>query len=117
MALPGWLFGTDTGYGKGTLFLYTLVGIAHRQRYIAASVSTYWGLGGSLEQHSMEISDMNLAFAEFDSILDPMTPHSSMSAIRKSNSVSFHPVCHEAAPWKFAVPPVACSSPLQDGSP
>ena len=36
--------------------------IAHRQRYLAASVSIYWGLGGSLEQHSMQISDMNLAF-------------------------------------------------------
>jgi hypothetical protein len=83
------------------------VGIAHRQRYLAASVSIYWGLGGSLEQHSMQISDMNLAFVESDSILDPMTPHSSMSAIRKSNSLSFHPVCHEAAPWKLALPPVA----------
>ena len=89
---------------------YTLVGIAHCQRYLAASVSIYWGLGGSLEQDSMQISDMNLAFVESDSILDPMTPHSSMSAIRKSNSLSFHPVCHEVAPWKFALPPGACSS-------
>ena len=29
----------------------------------------------------MQISDMNLAFVESDSILDPMPPHSSMSAI------------------------------------
>ena len=46
------------------------MGIAHRQHYLAASVSIYWGLGGSLEQHSMQISDMNLAFVESDSILD-----------------------------------------------
>ena len=39
--------------------LCTLVGIAHRQRYLAASASIYWGLGGSLEQHSMQISDMH----------------------------------------------------------
>ena len=52
------------------MLLYTLVGIAHRQRYLAASFSIYWGLGGSLEQHSMQISDMNLAFVESDSILD-----------------------------------------------
>ena len=61
------------------------MGIAHRQRYLAASVSIYWGLGGSLEQHSMQISDMDLAFVESDSILDPVTPHSSMSGICKSN--------------------------------
>ena len=42
------------------------MGIAHRQRYFAASVSIYWGLGGSLEQYSMQISDMNLAFVESD---------------------------------------------------
>ena len=41
----------------------------------------------------------------------------SMPAIRKSNSLSFHPVCHEAAPWKLALPPGACSLLLQYGSP
>ena len=97
------MFGTDTGYARGTLLLYTLVGIAHRQHYLAASVSIYWGLGGSPEQHSMQISDMNLAFVESDSILDPITPPSSMPAIRKSNSLSFHPVCHEAAPWALGL--------------
>ena len=30
----------------------------------------------------MQISDMNLAFVESDSILDPMTPHSSMFRAR-----------------------------------
>ena len=44
MALPSWLFGTDAGYAGGTLSLYALVGIAHRQRYLAASVSIL-GLG------------------------------------------------------------------------
>ena len=52
------------------MFCYTLVGIAHRQRYLPASVSIDLGLGGRLEQHSMQISDMNLAFVESDSILD-----------------------------------------------
>ena len=51
----------------------------------------------------MQFSDMNLVFVESDSILDPVTPHSSMSAIRKSNSLSFHPVCDEAAQWKLAL--------------
>ena len=66
------------GYARGALLLYTLVGTAHRQRYLAASVLIYWVLGGSLEHHSMQISDMTLAFVESDSILDPVTPHSSI---------------------------------------
>ena len=36
---------------------------------------------------------MDLAFSESDSILGPGTPHISMSAIRKSIFLSFHPVC------------------------
>ena len=91
--------------------------MAHCQRNLAAGVSIYRGLGGGLEQPSMQISDVYLAFVESGSILDPVTPQSSMSAICNSNSLSFHPVYHEATPWKLALTPVACSSLLQDGTP
>ena len=49
VALPGSCFGMDTTYAGGCLLLYTLVGIARRRRYLAASVSIYYSLGQNLE--------------------------------------------------------------------
>ena len=72
MALLSWMFGTDKGCAKGTLLLYTLVGISHLQRYLAASVAICWGSEGNLKQHSMQFADSSLSFVEFDSIFDPI---------------------------------------------
>ena len=126
MALPAWLFGTDTEYAGGTLLLYTLADIAYRQHHLAASVSIYWGLERNLEQHSMQISDMNLAFEEYDSILDRdiahVPPYQPSTEAFPSLSIRFAMERHRgdlmSLQWllvpskrrlSFAISPITCS--------